>query len=115
MFKLALAAYRLAEMVSNEEGPLDAFSSFRRRVEMKRSEHKAYGRAASAKGREIVTVTQKDGYRRWDSLHKLLKCPYCLGVWFAALLVAVPAPDLVVDWLAIAGLQHLIAESARRA
>lgn len=56
------------------------------------------------------------GNATWDdfrlSLAMLVRCPFCLGVWFSALLLPLVAHpswlgDAILTWLGVAGLQSV--------
>ena len=72
----ALAVFRLAHLVSKEAGPGMVFE---------RARINAGKRAGSSS-------------KFWFDIAELLNCPYCLGVWFAALAtIAVFSPTKVGD------------------
>ena len=80
----AFAVYRLARLVVQDEGP---FSVFKRM-------------------REWAAVNS-------EGLADLVSCPFCLGVWFAAIMAAlVLMPTLMGDailvWLGLSGAQSLL-------
>jgi len=86
-----LATYRLSQLIALDDGPFDCFVFLR----------------------GLTFCSRKGKARRgpvWHSLEKLVNCPYCLGVWFAALFTAVVSQiepltiwtGLLV-WLGIAG------------
>src|SRR5882724_11389588 len=80
-----LATWRLAFLLAREQGPRDVFVSLRRRV-----------------GSRVVS--------------ELLKCVKCVGVWVAipfAFFVRGDWVELVVIWLALAGVTALIDEWTR--
>jgi hypothetical protein len=82
-----LAVWRLAHLVSSEDGPFDAITRMR--------------------------LKAGDG-----SLGKLLDCPFCLSLWFAAPLAAFVTRDPVewaVVWLAVSGGSCLLERGVRRA
>ena len=60
------SVYRLAILFAIDYGPLDIFLHLR-----------------AASGRKAAS-----GSTLWKSVAELLHCPYCLGVWFAALIGA---------------------------
>ena len=88
----ALAVYRLARMISLEDGPLDIFVDFRTWVGVyDYSENGLPGSMAA----------------------RLFSCPLCVGVWlaFPAMVMATfPVGDsfIIVIWLAIAGIQTFL-------
>lgn len=90
--RLALAAFacfRLAQLVAYDEGPKGIFLELRKRAG-------SYDYGANGEPKRAVG--------------RFLKCPYCLGVWFA-IFCTVPvlwptqAGDMVLTWLGIAGAQ----------
>ena len=91
----ALATFRLAEMFVLDDGPFDVF------VDMRGWAHKAPDEGRS--------------FRRM--LAGALTCVHCAGVWIA-LLFAFFFSDSVVNffvlWLAIAGLQSILANKLGR-
>ena len=90
----ALAVYRLALMLTGEDGPLYIFKKGRRAV----------GRWASPMSGNSFSDEAR------LSVAELVNCPYCLGVWLAAgaaILARWPtkAGDILLTWLGIAGAQ----------
>ena len=92
-----LAAYRLALMLPEEDGPLFVFARLHDYTDRRRA------------------IEQKQGTERgpWASLDDGLRCTWCVGVWAAALcalLVTWPtrAGDVVLTWLGIAGGQLVL-------
>jgi hypothetical protein len=76
----ALAAYRLARMMAWEDGPFDAFSRLRGRVD--------------------------PAQRTW--VGRGLNCPLCVGFWVSPVMLTISYVEWliwVVGWLAVAGLQ----------
>ncbi len=97
-----LATYRMAQLVSLDDGPLDLFAHLRG---LTCYDHN--GKARTGKG--------------WESLSKLVNCPYCLGVWFGALFTVATMFSVSFDlwtalvfWLAIAGGQSALQAIADR-
>jgi hypothetical protein len=81
-----LAVWRLAHLVSSEDGPFDAITRIR--------------------------LKAGDG-----SLGKLLDCPFCLSLWFAAPLAAFVTRDPLewaVVWLAVSGGSCLLERGVRQ-
>jgi len=90
------ACFRLAELVAFEDGPLDIFATLRGLT------------FYSPKGKQRKGTV-------WTSLQRLVECPFCLGVWFAAALSVLVLWDSgvtfgmgIVFWLAVAGGQYLL-------
>ena len=82
-----LAVYRLARLVSVDDGPLAAIKWLRRRM----------GQIAAA---QTLGTAQAAMFL---SLVELINCPYCLGVWFAALLFPMLwVPTLCGDFALVA-------------
>lgn len=108
-----LATYRLAQLVSVDDGPLDCFARMR-------------GKIKSIKGywegiyRTSLPVTWRyffasNFYHFWHSAAKLIECPFCTGVWFAPLPIWLYSigsvyTELFLLWLAIAGGQAFLQE-----
>ena len=63
-----LATYRLSQLVALDDGPFDCFAVIRGLTE--------YNYKGDKKRTGPV----------WHTLHELVICPYCLGVWFAGLI-----------------------------
>lgn len=92
-----LAVYRLSELFVLDDGPYFIFRRFRRWL----------GTRAAG------TPTNSTRYM----LAQLFGCPFCLGVWLAALFVIpVVLPNIITDilliWLALAGFQTLLESKA---
>jgi len=97
-----LATFRVAQLVSLDDGPLDCFAHLRGLT--------SYG----ANGKARVGAG-------WESLNKLVNCPYCLGVWFGALFTVATMFSVSIDlwtalvfWLAVAGGQSVLQAIADR-
>jgi hypothetical protein len=89
----ALAAYRLALLVTKESGPFMMFERLRTWL----------GQKASGK---------RLGGFRW-TMAELFSCPHCLGIWLClltgtAVVRPVPITDIILTYLAIAGLQSFL-------
>ena len=121
LLKLGLAAYRLANMASKEAGPLDIFQRLRMWIMMKEYDCKEYDEEPAQdlrdiqathmpRRRRVVFISKQFVY--WRSLRDLFRCPYCLGVWFAFILLF--APGWFVDWLAVAGVQHVVQKAVEK-
>lgn len=87
------AVYRLSELFVLDDGPYFIFRQFRRWL----------GKRAAG------SATNSTSYM----LAQLFGCPFCLGVWLAALFVIpIMLPNVVTDiilvWLALAGFQTLL-------
>jgi len=96
-FVLAVfACYRLAELIAIDDGPGDVFVSLRFKLG-------AYNFGGNG--------------RPDTSLGRFIECPYCLGIWFAAVFALVLWPSgwmTPVYWLAIAGGQAFLQSAAGR-
>jgi hypothetical protein len=95
----ALTVYRLARLVSTEDCPLFACARLRGFADQRRA------------------MEQGAGVERgpWAALDEGLRCPFCTGVWFAALcalLIWRPtlAGDFFLTWWGLAGAQSLLQE-----
>ena len=80
----AFAVYRLARLITQDEGPFSVFKRLR----------------------EWAAVNS-------EGMADLVICPFCLGVWFAAIVAAlVIMPTLVGEailvWLGLAGAQSFL-------
>lgn len=100
LFLAAFAAYRLSELFSIDDGPFYVFRRLRR----------WFGQMAA--GESVTSIRY--------SLAQLFECPFCIGVWFAAILtIPVMLPtvytDAILIWLAIAGFQTMLETFAKRA
>lgn len=93
---VALAVYRLAVMLTREDGPADVFVRLR----------------TWAGCYDYSERPGPNGLEPRTSLGKLMSCPYCVGVWLSmagAVVVASPgAWDWLVLVLALAGAQRLM-------
>lgn len=99
----ALAVYRLAFMLREDDGPLFIFRRLRAFTDRKRKEEQECGQEAGL----------------WAGLDEGIRCPYCCGVWAAALcavLVLWPTPpgDVFLLWLGLAGAQSLLESRSDR-
>lgn len=84
--------YRLAQLVTYDEGPFSVFLKLRRRAG-------CYDYAQNGEPKKAIG--------------RFLRCPYCMGVWFAILsgaLVIWPTVigDFFLLWLGIAGAQNYL-------
>ena len=50
---------------------------------------------------EIFYPIRKWLFRKWEGLHRLVDCPYCLSVWVAALLITFYYLSHVLDFYGI--------------
>lgn len=106
-----LATYRLAQLVSVDDGPLDVFAKMRGKVKGIKGYWEAMYRIS-------LPVTWRhffasNLYQFWHSMSKLVECPFCTGVWLAIvplLLFSIGSvyADLFLLWLAIAGGQSFL-------
>lgn len=95
-----LACYRIANLVAEDDGPGDVFRRLRGWTDHKRLEEQAGGLARG----------------RWANIDDGVRCPYCVGVWAAALLASLVytgIADPVLLWLGIAGGQAILQDLRR--
>jgi len=97
-----LATYRLAQFISYDDGPLFIFARLRKWADRQ------------------AKIEQDNSIKRgWmQSLTGGLNCPFCIGVWAAAVcavLVTFPNKlgDIFLTWLAIAGGQAIIERNGK--
>jgi hypothetical protein len=89
----AFAVYRVAELLSIDDGPYHLFARWRLWLGRKSADKPYLG--------------------TWHNLAELFQCPYCIGVWLAGLAV-IPVffpstlTDFVLALLAISGLQAFL-------
>lgn len=90
------ATYRLAQLVAMDDGPLDLFATLRGLTSYDTNGNPRTGKL-------------------WESLHDLLMCPYCLGVWFGGITTLLTAFSVPLDfwtgllfWLAVSGGQCVL-------
>lgn len=98
LLKRALAAYRLTHLFVYENGPFDIFDWIRHKAGIF-VEAEWIVTPLDAKGTQDVVLQETvhaEGF--WAGL---LICPFCLSVWFAAIVYFLPA--FIVDWLSVAG------------
>lgn len=85
---LSLACYRLARLISRDEGPFNIFHQLR-------TISGAYDYGANGKAK--------------TSLGRGISCPFCIGLWIALPLAMYAKKSLWgIWWLAIAGLQSFL-------
>jgi len=84
-----LALYRLAKLITTEDGPFDIFVDFRLYL-----------------GRQAATSSPFQFI--WRTVADAFTCPHCLGLWLVPVILMLP--KWARDLLAIAGLQSLIQE-----
>jgi hypothetical protein len=92
---VCLATYRVSELFSLDNGPYDIFLNLRKWLGVRASE----------------------GSATWRTLADLINCPFCLGIWFALagvllLIWHTRYSDLILIWLAIAGVQTFLESSS---
>jgi hypothetical protein len=95
-----LATYRLAQLLSFEAGPFNVFGKIR---------HWLVDQSIRS-----IKSRKQTAHKIWNTLAQGAECPYCCGVWFAAVTagMALWGEWLTVPlaWLAIAGGQCLLQE-----
>lgn len=85
----SFACYRLAKLITWDNGPFDIFLKFRTRVGV---------------------YDYNEDLQPYTNLGKFFSCPYCVGIWVALVIVLLlyGAQMLVpLYWLAVAGLQSI--------
>lgn len=99
----ALAGWRLANMLVNENGPWGVFSRLRYRLGL---------RPITAKNPEGKVVTQRVALNTWA---ELFSCVWCMSVWTAAV-VSIPwwPVEIVRFLLAASGAAVLVHETVWR-
>ena len=105
-FRLILAifaCYRLARLVSTDDGPLWVFARLREFTDRKRKDEQ-----------DLLAASMSDGdlirSGPWASLDDGLRCEYCTGVWFAPVCAWLAVregwlADLLLAILGVAGAQ----------
>lgn len=93
------AVLRMSQLISLDDGPFGIFDKIR----------------AAA---EAYAMGSKFGSFRW-SLSAWLNCPYCNGVWFAALILLLiclrsTLGDIFILWMGLAGVQAVLQSGIRR-
>jgi hypothetical protein len=87
---LTFACFRLAQFLPNDTGP---FSIFQRIRDWSFNKRKTHG--------------PKNEYDIWDSIHELVNCPFCQGIWIASILALMLKPKNIAQYFvylfAIAG------------
>ena len=91
---LAFATYRIAELISVDEGPYDIFERIRSFFKVR----------AMASGKQ-------SGFMM--NVAKLLECPFCVGIWISIAAGFVylwynPVADFITIIFAIAGIQAFL-------
>ena len=91
LFIIALAAFRLSEMIVIDNGPFDIFFNFR-------------GWVNKPPVNKLIWLTISDA----------ISCVHCIGVWTAGALALLsllnnPVIDFIIFILAVSGLQSVIA------
>lgn len=86
---LSLAIYRLARLISIDDGPFDILLRFR-------ALWGAYNYGENGLAR--------------TSLGRGITCPHCVGFWIAgiAAIAVYPQPGFIAYWLALAGVQSFL-------
>jgi len=96
---LSLACYRLAQLIADDDGPLSIFGRLRQWVD-------GQAKAEQDQGNGLI----------WQSVSDGINCPFCIGVWIAAVLAVIFYGFqwyTLVYIFAIAGLQSWL-EGIRR-
>lgn len=85
---VALAAYRVARMMSYERGAFDCFLWVRQTIQA------------------LCDRLKDNGDTRWEWLHSGFNCPLCIGLWASCFFYF--TPDWFVVPIAAAGLQVVL-------
>lgn len=87
----ALALYRLAQLITIDEGPGYRLSG------------ETHARGIFERLRDATGVHDRDAHGRTATmLGRFIGCPYCIGLWLAVpLAVLVLAPTVIGDWLLV--------------
>jgi len=93
---MALATFRVAKLLYEEDGPWDIFKNIR----------SAAGIETVKEPNEFGILVEQKKIVRENFFSKLLDCPYCISGWVSIILFLVP--HIMLDWLAIWGLAFLI-------
>jgi len=93
-----LAVYRLSELFVLDDGPYFIFRKFRKWLGQRAA-------GSDMNGSEYMIA-------------QLFECPFCIGIWLAALaVIPILLPNIVTDillvWLAIAGAQTFLETVSR--
>lgn len=91
---LAFVCYRLAQLIANDQGPLNIFGHLRAWID-------ARAKAEQERGKLLI----------WQSVSEGINCPFCVGIWVAiglGLIYSGAEWYTVVYILAIAGLQSFL-------
>lgn len=80
---MALAVFRLSELITREDGPYNVFSRFR-----------------------LWTLKNAHKSQSAQTLADLVHCPYCLSMWLSFIILIVP--EKIQTALGLAGLVSLL-------
>jgi len=106
---IILATYRLAQMVSKDDGPFDIFKRLRLYARKRTGYYQGVMTNGSLPDSERFIASRL--FIAWKNAVGWLDCPYCNGVWFAIgciLLLHNPIGWWIVLWLAVAGGQAFL-------
>lgn len=121
-----LATYRLTQLVVFDDGPLFVFTRLRewsdREARIKQDEILAVHRLTREEFNQLSPIKANEISKQWrgvsQSITDGLHCPYCVGIWAAALctiLVTFPTKlgDIFLTCLAIAGGQAILERNGK--
>ena len=106
-----MATFRLAQLVSRDDGPLDVFVALRTWARKQAGYWQGIANTISLERPEQCLARYL--FPPFKSLAKFLDCPYCVGVWMAAgcfALVVHPTllGDVFLGVFALAGAQAFL-------
>jgi len=104
LFLAVMSCYRLARLISRDDGPLFLFKRVRYWAK-----DNAWIEGSTINAGGVRTMDDRH-YGKWHSLAEALECPYCLGVWLSIpLLGLVLMPsywgDMFLILMTISGVQ----------
>lgn len=111
-----LATYRLAQLFSKDDGPLNVFKNMRGNAKSRRAYYQGIMTNGSIPEGERFIANKL--FIFWHNVWAWLECPYCNGVCFSAICLLVlqfkPVGWWVLAWLAVAGAQAFLQDVSQR-
>jgi len=113
-----LATYRLAQFVSKDDGPMGCMKNLRQLARTRKAYHRGVMTNGSLPEGERFIANRL--FLFWHNALNWMECPYCNGVWFAALCIGLllePVRQVgywTVLWLAVAGGQAFLQSVGER-